>query len=149
MIGMLAFGLFLENVDLTKEARGPLMGLHKAIGAVFLVIAVWRVGYRILQGFPMPTAVMPKWQDLASKAIHWLLLAGVLIMPISGLMMSLYSGRAIDIFGLITIPAFEKNEALAGIGHVAHGVGANVLLAAIAVHVLAALNITSSTRILL
>lgn len=139
MIGMLAFGLYLENAGLSKEARGELMGIHKAIGAVFLVLAIGRVGYRLYQGFPQPVAIMPKWQDLASKAVHWSLLAGVLIMPISGLMMSLFSGRSVDVFGLVTISAFEKNETLGGIGHVAHGIGANILLAAIAVHVVAAL----------
>lgn len=138
MIGMLGFGLFLENAELSREARGSLMGIHKAIGSVFLVFALWRVGYRVSQGFPMPIAAMPKWQDIASKIVHWALLAGVLLMPISGLMMSLFGGRSVDVFGILTIPAFEKNETLGGIGHVAHGLGANILLAVIAIHILAA-----------
>lgn len=139
IIGMLALGLFLENVDLARETRGPILALHKALGALFLVFAVWRVGYRIKQSFPKTVANLSPWQDIAAKAVHWLLLAGILIMPVSGLMMSLFGGHDVNVFGLLTIPAFEKNETLFGIGHVAHGIGGNVLLAAIALHILAAL----------
>ncbi len=124
MLGMLGFGLFLENIELAKETRGPLIGLHKAIGAVFLFVAVWRVGYRVVRGFPNPARTMPVWQQNLAHAVHWVLLAGVVIMPVSG---------------LITIPAFERNEVLAGIGYFAHAVGAKLLLAAIAVHVVGAL----------
>lgn len=139
VLGMLAFGLYLENAGLTREARGALMPIHKAIGVLFLLFALWRVGYRLTQGFLSPAAVMPAWQERASKFVHWVLLAAVLIMPISGLTMSLFSARAVEVFGLFTVPAFEKNESIAGIAHFAHGTTAYVLLAAIVLHVAAAL----------
>lgn len=139
MIGMLGFGLYLDNAELAREARGSLIGLHKAIGVLFLVFALWRVGYRLVCGFPVSVADMPAWQETVAKGVHWLLLAGILIMPISGVLMSLYGGHAIDVFGLFAIPVQEKNETLAEIGHILHGLGGKVLLIAIAVHVVAAL----------
>jgi hypothetical protein len=44
-------------------------------------------------------------------------------MPISGVLTSLYGGHAIEVFGLFAIPAPKKNETLAEIGHVLHGLG--------------------------
>ena len=112
MIGMIGFGLYLENAEIAREAKGQLMGLHKAFGVVFLIFALWRVGYRVLQGFPAPVSPMPNWQELAMKLVHWGLLVAVLAMPISGVLMSVYGGRAVEVFGLFTIPAQEKVEAI-------------------------------------
>ena len=137
MIGMIAFGLYME--DLPKETRAALMGIHKGIGFLFLFFALWRVGVRITQGFPPALGNMPHWQETAAKAMHWALLAAILIMPISGVLMSLYSDHAINVFGLFTIPAQGKVEAISGPAHLMHGLGGNILIALIILHVAAAL----------
>ena len=137
MIGMIAFGLYME--DLPKESRAALMGIHKGIGFLFLFFALWRVGLRVAKGFPPALGNMPNWQETAAKAMHWALLAGILIMPVSGVLMSLYSNHSIDVFGLFTIPAQGKIEAISGPAHLAHGLAGKVLIALIVVHVVAAL----------
>ena len=139
VIGMLAFGLYLENAGLERAARGELMAVHKAIGVILLVFVLWRVGYRLAKGFPASVAVTPKWQLAASKAVHWLLLGGIVVMPLSGLLMTIYKGRSIDVFGLITIPAQEKIAWISAASHTAHGWVGKLLVALILVHIFAAL----------
>ena len=97
-IGMLCFGFYLEFGDLAREVKGPLWGVHKSIGTLFLIFAVWRVGWRIFQGFPQEVAVMPLWQRFTAKITHWLLLLAVLLMPLSGVLMNIYGGRSIHVF---------------------------------------------------
>ena len=38
MIAMLGFGLYLEFGGLEREARGPLIAIHKSVGVLILVI---------------------------------------------------------------------------------------------------------------
>lgn len=71
MIGMLGLGLYLEFGGLEREAKGPLMGIHKAVGVLVLHFGVWRVTWRVLKGFPKPASRMPAWQETASKIAHW------------------------------------------------------------------------------
>ena len=139
MIGMLAFGLYLENAEIARADRGALMGLHKSLGALFLAFALWRVGYRLAQGFPASAAAMSPLLEFAAKAAHWGLLACILIMPLSGLLMSLYGGHAVDVFGLFAIDGFEKNASVSGAAGAAHGVVGKLAIALILLHIGAAL----------
>jgi len=138
ILGMLAAGFYLEFGGLTREERGPIMALHQATGTVLLLIIAWRVIWRIRQGFPAPVPGMPAWQVRAARATHWGLLAAMLIMPLSGVTMSLLGGHSIGLYGLAKIPPVADIETVHELGHTVHVYTAWVLAALVAVHVAAA-----------
>lgn len=138
MIGMLGFGLFLEDMP-KGDAKSALIWWHKGLGVSILAFALLRFGWRLVQGFPAALSRAPAWQERIAGFTHWLLLAGTVLMPISGMMMSLGKNRAIDVFGLITIPAFGEMPVLDQVGHVVHGAGGKLFIAAIILHVVGAL----------
>lgn len=139
VIGMLCFGFYLEYGGLPREAKGSLIGIHKAIGVLVLLYGLWRVAWRLAQGFPADIPGMPKWQAWAARAVHWALLVLVVLMPLSGLVASIYGGRAVDVFGWFTIPARPEIAWLSGLGGAVHGWTAIALSLLIAIHVAAAL----------
>jgi cytochrome b561 len=63
----------------------------------------------------------------------------MIVMPLSGVFGSLFAGRPIDIYGLFTIPSFEKNEAIQSAAGFTHTVMAYALAGLITVHVAAAI----------
>ncbi len=81
------------------------IGLHKAFGVSLLFWMIARVINRIFTKAP-PPAVMPKWQLLLSQLSHFALYALLIAMPIAGLLMSVYGGRPVDMFGIFEIPVF-------------------------------------------
>ncbi|OXL25401.1 cytochrome b [Psychrobacter sp. DAB_AL32B] len=81
------------------------IGLHKAFGVSLLFWMIARVINRVFTKAP-PPVVMPKWQMLLSQLSHFALYALLIAMPIAGLLMSIYGGRPVDIFGLFQIPVF-------------------------------------------
>ena len=81
------------------------IGLHNAFGVSLLFWMIARVINRIFSKAP-PAVVMPKWQMLLSQLSHFALYALLIAMPIAGLLMSLYGGRPVDIFGIFQIPVF-------------------------------------------
>jgi cytochrome b561 len=139
MIGMTTVGLFLQFGGLEREAAGGLRDIHKAVGVLLMVIILWRVLWRLYHGFPSPASVMSAWQTMVSKMVHWALLAGMLLMPVSGVISSVYRGRAVDVFGWFTIPAQTEIEAIASMASQVHTVVGRVLAVLILVHILAAL----------
>lgn len=131
IIGMLGFGFYLEYGGLAREAKGPLIDIHKAIGVLVLILGLWRVAWRLVQGFPAGISAMPKWQESAAKAAHWALLAGVVLMPLSGIVASVYRSHAVDVFGWFSIPAQTEIAWLAGLGAAAHewvGIGLSLVV---------------------
>ena len=139
MIGLLGLGLYLEFGGLAREAKGPLRDIHKAAGVLVLIFGVWRVSWRLLKGFPAAASNMPAWQEKASMLAHWVLLAGIILMPVSGLLGSLYGGRDVAVFGFFTIPAQPKVEWLQTLGHVVHSWFGKAMAAVVVVHAAAAL----------
>jgi len=140
IIGMLAFGLFIDGME-----RGPvkseLIGVHKSIGAIVHLLAAARLFWRLRHGLPAPLGAFAAWETWAAKITLAVLLLGTLAMPLSGIAYSIASARSIDVFGLPFIPQIlaGKDEALAETAFMVHGLLANVLIAAIAVHILGAL----------
>lgn len=81
------------------------IGLHKAFGVSLLFWMFARLINRLFIKAP-PEVSMPNWQELLSKLTHFALYAMLIAMPIAGLLMSMYGGRPVDMFGLFEIPIF-------------------------------------------
>jgi len=144
IIGMLAFGLYIEDLPRGPE-KSALIGIHKSIGLTILVLAAARFGWRLINGMPQPVGRYSTIERILAKTVHWLLLLGTLFMPISGILMSLSGGYGLAVFGLVIVPVlrntpgFQPNEALGDIAGVLHAVGGKVLIAAIVLHFAGAL----------
>ena len=115
------------------------MSIHKAVGVLVLILGLWRVTWRLIKGFPAPASSMPPWQEMASKLAHWALLAGIIVMPVSGLVGSLFGGRDVSVFGLFTLPAQAKIEWLQSLSGGVHGLFGKALAVVVVIHVAAAL----------
>lgn len=140
--GMLIVGFILSYDVLSREAAAPIRDLHKAAGTLLLLFAVWRVTWRLIQGFPAPVPGVPAWQQLAARLVHWGMLAALIIMPLSGVLMALIGGSGIDMFGLFTIAPFAEDRDTARLFRQLHGYASYALAGLIAVHILAALKHT-------
>jgi cytochrome b561 len=140
IISLLGMGWILYLEALSGGTEKAARDLHKAFGTIMLAFAIWRVGYRLVRGFPAPVAALGSGQLLLSRVVHYLLLALIVIMPASGFFKSLFAGRPIDMFGLFTIGSPDtKNDAIAGIAtsiHFAAGIAITVILL---LHIAAAL----------
>ncbi len=133
VIGMLAFGLYLEDFPRGLDYE-RLVGWHGAIGVVVLAAGVLRLVWRLIEGMPAPLGSPLRWQTLFAKAVHWLLIAAILLMPATGLMMSLGHGRMINVFSLFVIGPYAPDHDLADLGSSLHGKLAKLVIAALILH---------------
>ncbi|MEM1129151.1 MAG: cytochrome b [Pseudomonadota bacterium] len=139
IIGMLIFGIYIFQFVPSGPEKGALIGIHKAIGFLILIYGIWRVSYRLFQGFLEDAAPMPKWQSVTARSVHILLLAGVIIMPLSGFIGNFFGGRTIEVFGLLTIPGGPKVEAISNVAYGVHVNFAWIMVVAVVLHILGAL----------
>lgn len=139
MIGVLGLGLYLEFGGLEREEKGWWRDLHKATGVLVLIYGTWRVGWRLRQGFPDPVGAMPAWQEKVVAFSHWFLLTAILLMPISGVLRTLFGDHSLAFFGLFTIPALGDFAWVSGPASFVHAYMGYALVAVVLLHVAGAL----------
>jgi cytochrome b561 len=111
--------------------------LHFGFGIVILALMViWLATKRRSARPAYPP--MPRWQEIAAKAVHHSLYASVTLQPVFGLMMATTSQREPVAFYVIPLK-IAQNDTINAIGHTLHGINAWILTALVAVHILAAL----------
>ncbi|CUH53512.1 cytochrome b [Shimia marina] len=137
MIGALAFGFYVFRVVPRGPGKGELIGFHKALGLLILMLGVWRVGWRLRQGFIEP--LHRGWQHVMAGLAHWVLLAGIVVLPLSGVLGSLFGGRGIGFFGLFTVPAGPEIDWVSDAAYAVHEITALAMVAAVALHIAGAL----------
>ena len=117
------FGLGYYMVDLTyyHQWYKTAPELHKSIGMVFFTLMMLRLLWRSKQIAPNHLTSHSSLEKKAGKLIHSLLYLLVFIIMITGYLISTADGRGIEVFELITIPAFgsivENQEDIAGLVH--------------------------------
>ncbi|MCV6624146.1 MAG: cytochrome b [Cellvibrionaceae bacterium] len=144
MIVLLALGLYMSEYKAYS-----LYGIHKSLGIVILLLVVPRILYRLRTGWPEAASNYTKMEELLSRLVHYVLIVGTLIMPISGMAMSAFGGHGIFVFGIELLPlnldpsgdgkVIPIHGFLAGLFSDVHEVLAYLLLVSLALHVIGAL----------
>ncbi|OBS10968.1 cytochrome b [Acidihalobacter prosperus] len=139
VIVMLFVGFYMAGLP-----RGPeklqMIGMHKSIGITILALAILRLFWRARNPMPDMLGNPPAWRHLAARTVQFSLLGLILLMPISGWIMSSAGGHPVSFFGLFTLPPLvDKSKALGEAFHEIHEILAFVIIALLVIHVLAAL----------
>lgn len=140
VLGLVVVGWTVSLDVLDKDSARSLRNTHKAIGVLVLIFAVWRVGWRLITGFPQVVAGIPTWQATAAKLAHYILLISIIIMPVTGILNGYFGGRTAKVFGLFEIaPAPEKNPDLKALFSNAHMIIGIIITVVVVAHIAAAL----------
>ena len=142
VIVMLALGLIMESFEIFF-----LYAVHKSIGIVLFAVIIWRVWWRAVNGWPPPLGEYSRWQRAVARAAHWVLIIGTLLMPLSGVAMTVFGGRGLAVFGIPLLAAnldaagetIAYSEWSAHFAHTLHALGGKALIAIITLHTGAAL----------
>ena len=137
-IAIFIIGLYMVDLPRGPE-KGEWVRLHQSIGPLFLIIASIRLFWRIKEGSINPLSVIPQWQEKLSHFIHVLLLASTIIMPISGIAMTIGGGRDLKIFEWVILTAENKIPLLQDLGYLTHQITANIIIIALIFHIIGAL----------
>ncbi len=124
--------------DLVSELA--LFANHRSVGITILALIIIRLLWRWRNPPPPLPDTVPKWQLMASRVSHYSLYAILLVMPISGWLMTSAADVSVSWFGLVDLPDFvspdhERHEFFEGI----HELLATLLFVIASLHILAAL----------
>ncbi len=142
MIAALSIGLYM-----TQTRTMALFDIHKSVGMILFIFIVWRIVLRMRHGWPENVSTGAHWEHSLARLIHWVLILGTIIMPVSGMISTYMAGRGLDVFGFEILAAnlgdtgkaVAINESLEELGESVHEIVGKVLIGAIALHVVGAL----------
>jgi len=114
--------------------------LHKALGVTVIILGVLFVIWRLTNTKPLLPSSTPHYEKILAKATHHTLLVLILLMPLTGLLLSVFGGRPTSVFGLFTIPALaEANKEWQTIFYTLHEWISYIIIGLVSLHVLGAL----------
>lgn len=137
IIVLLAIGLYFHEMPRGEEKIFWLR-LHVSLGALAALFLWFRIAWSALAAAPAPVP-QPALLQWGTRAIHFLLLIALVLLLVTGPLMSFSGGHDISVFNWFTIPSpLPKMEALHSVTEKVHIVASRVVLFGVILHVVAA-----------
>lgn len=134
IIGLVWLGWYMVDLTYFDKWYNQSLALHKAFGMLALGLAFAYFGWKIYSPSPAPVATGAAWQRGAATAMHAVLMVLMVVIPVSGYLISTSAGKPVSFFGWFDVPALvgkdEKLRDLAITAHfyLAYGIGVLVLV---------------------
>ena len=105
MIGLVALGAWMVGLTYYDRWYNDSLAFHKALGIAVLGLAALKFGWRLAGRGPGFGPEVRAHERAGATAMHWLLNALIVLLPLSGYLISTSEGAGVDLFGLVELPA--------------------------------------------
>jgi cytochrome b561 len=145
---LLASLIFIQlsiGLDMVGIPKGPdgkkafWFTLHKSLGICIAALVVYRLLWRVRNGVPEPLNSMKPWEQLLSSTNHFLLYFCMILMPLSGILGSLFSNYPLNFSGVPLPKLIDHNILIKELLSKVHQVTSYLFIFLILIHVIAAL----------
>jgi cytochrome b561 len=138
IVAMFALGVWMVTLDYYSPYYNAAPDFHRSAGILLLIALCIRWLWRMTNVKPHSEDLTP-FEKKASYATHWGLYGLLLVLMISGYLISTPDGQPIDVFGWFDVPSIVKARGLETSAGYVHRVVAYAVIALAALHTLAAL----------
>ena len=110
IVSSFSVGLYMADLPLSPM-KLKLYSWHKWAGVTIFLFVLVRLGWRLLHRPPELPAAMPAWQRRVAEATHVLLYLLMIVVPITGWLMSSAKGFQTVYFGVLPLPDLLVKDA--------------------------------------
>ena len=136
---MIGLGLAAVNAPLSP-LKLQLFTVHKLTGLTVFTLMIARLIWRILSPEPILPPSLPGWEKVIARLTHYMLYGLVLLMPISGYVITSAANFPITAFGLFEVPLLvPPDKEIQENAETIHYLGFIALSGLVLLHVAAAL----------
>ena len=104
--GLVGLGAWMVGLTYYDPWYNDSLAFHKAIGIVVLALALAKFGWKLVDRKPVYGPEVRAYERASATATHWILGALLIVLPVTGYLISTSEGAGIDMFGLFEVPAF-------------------------------------------
>ena len=98
MVGLVGLGAWMVGLTYYDPWYNDSLMLHKAIGIVVLALALAKFSWKLADRYPGYGPEVKPYERAGATAMHWLLTALMVLLPVTGYLISTSEGAAIDMF---------------------------------------------------
>jgi cytochrome b561 len=103
---LIPVGLFMQSLPTGSPDRVVFVAVHETLGATVLFLVLLRMAWLLRSPPPPLSALMVPWERLAAQALHPALYALILLLPLTGLLQTVFGGLALEVYGwTVPVPA--------------------------------------------
>lgn len=137
-IGLIALGIYMHELPKSPE-KFELYDLHKSLGIGLFALMMLRLAW--LKISPNPEQISRnRFEHILAHSVKGILYLAMIMMPISGWIMSNSGGHDVAFFSLFTLPNLVgENETVHEIAEGIHGTMGPLMILVIALHIAGAL----------
>lgn len=136
-ISLLSVGLYMTELTKTDPMRGDLYAMHKSFGVILFICVLIRIIWLKFDN-KIDNSSLTKVERIGSASLHGFLYILMLVMPISGALMSMSYGHKVKVFDLFALPMLiDTNYDFGKIMSLTHEFAAYFAIVLIFVHILA------------
>lgn len=138
ILGLFGLGFYMVDLTYYDPLYKTLPEIHKGIGILLALVLVLRIAWRLTNPRPAPIAGTTPLEERAAGLVHHLFYLLIVVIMLTGYLISTADGKPIDVFGLFSVSAtvtgIPQQEDRAGLVHeyLAYGLIALVVLHAAA-----------------
>ena len=108
VIGLVGLGAWMVGLSYYDRWYYDALALHKSVGVVVLVLVLVKFGWRFAGPGPEFAPEVGQRSRIGATAMHWLLNALLVLVPVTGYLISTSEGAGIELFGLFDLPAMVE-----------------------------------------
>lgn len=131
-------GIYTLHLSEAVSPRTLYFNLHKSIGVTLLALIIFRIIWRFIHKPPAPLDSWKAWERRLSGLSHKALYVIMILVPLSGVIMSAYGKWDVKWFGITLIEGMD-HEGVREVFLEVHEIAGLVLLAVILLHIAGAL----------
>lgn len=140
LVGLFSIGLYMTGLDYYDPLYHSLPWWHKSFGLLVMGLLIFRYVWKLINKTPQPLRTHKKWEVFLAHILQNIFYGLILLIGISGYLISTAKGKSIEFFKLFEMPALlsEINEGIADLIGEAHELLAILLAVLVVLHGLAA-----------
>ena len=140
VLSLFGLGLYMVELDYYDSMYKTAPYIHRSVGVLLFIIIIFRLAWRKFNTTPHGLDNHHAWEHIAARWAHRILYVLLIVLMISGYLISTADGRPISVFGWFDVPSvvngIDNLEDLAG---EVHEFVAYTLISMIILHALGAL----------
>ena len=137
-IALIAIGIYMHELEDSPE-KFQLYDLHKSMGVALFMLMMLRLLWLKISPNP-PQLSHNRFEHILGHATKGILYLAMILLPISGWVMSNSAGYDVAFFNLFTLPQIvEENDTVHSIAKTLHGTAGPLMIVFILLHIAGAL----------
>lgn len=112
VIGLFALGLWMTSLNYYDPWYQTAPDIHRSVGILLAMLVAWRLVWKFTGQQPATIPTHRPWERVIAKSTHGLLYVLLLLMFVSGYLITTAEGSALHVFNWFSIPAVTTGSDL-------------------------------------